>query len=265
LSAVGFFVLLLAQAQTIPWNGDSPSKKGDLHGGELVIRGEAGQSRLLITLRDPKLPSNRFVLKTSASGRLTGTAILEMVLLRHPDDEVAERFVRTVDTGGPMAKLSGEFQDREIELPCVSDPENPPSVIRVSVRFEDGGEIRIRPFTIEPWQRGSLTWMAAGGAAMILGLSLGSLGGIYSIMAAIPAFRLAAYRMGGALTLVGLAMVVSAVLLYRFGSPFGIWMTLAVGGGICVVAFGGTMLLLKSALLNDRNRRRDPEAGVEAS
>ena len=247
-------------AQTIPWN-QTPPPEGDLRGGELVAHGEAGKSRLLLTMVDPKLPSHRFVLKTSASGRLSGSAILEMVLLRNPDDTTAERFVRTVDTGGPMAKLSGEFQRREIELPCVSDPENPPKVIRVSLRFEGAGDVHFQPFRIDPWTRGSLTWMASGGAAMILGVTLGAVGGVYSIMAAVPALRDAAYRMGRFLVFLGIAMIVMAVVLYLADWPFGIWMTFGVGGALSVLGFGGTLPLVKRGM-EEAHRLRAASSGV---
>jgi hypothetical protein len=264
LSAVGFLILLtaLAPAQTVPWSQTSPPE-GDLRGQELIVHGEAEQSRLLLSLVDPKLPSHRFVLKTSASGRLNGTAILEMVLLRNADDKTAERFVRTVDTGGPMAKLSGEFQGREIELPCVSDPDNPPKVIRVSIRFDGSGDVRFQPFRIEPWARGSLTWMASGGAAMILGVAVGAIGGAYSIMAAVPALRSAAYRMGRFLVILGIAMTIMAIILFFAAWPFGIWMTLAVGGALSVLGFGGTLPLVRRGIEEAKLLRADSSGMTE--
>jgi hypothetical protein len=262
LSAVGFLILLMAQppAQTIPWS-QTPPPEGDFRGDELVVHGEAEQSRLLLTLVDPKLPSHRFVLKTSVSGRVYGSAIVEMVLLRNPGDKTAERFVRTVDTGGPMAKLSGEFQKRDIELPCVSDPDNPPKVIRVSIRFDGSGDVHFQRFRIEPWARGSLTWMASGGAAMILGVALGAFGGAYSIMAAIPGLRDAAYRMGRILVVLGIAMIVMAVVLCLSDWPFGIWMTFGTGGALSILGFGGTLPLVKRGM-EEANRLRADSSGV---
>jgi len=248
LSAVGFLVLLAAQSpsQTLPWNQSSP--EAVLRGDELVVQGERERSLLLLSLFDPKLPSHRFVLKTSATGTLEAPAVLEMVLLRQQDDKVAERFVRTVDTGGPMAKLSGDFTDREIELPCVSDPENPPKAIRISIRFEGPGEVRFQRFRIEPWALGSLTWMASGGAAMILGVALGAVVGAYAIMAAVPGLRAAALKLGRVLAYLGVAMLVLAFALFLSAWPFGIWMTIGVGGAISVLGFGGTLPLVRRSM-----------------
>jgi hypothetical protein len=264
LSAVGFLVLLTAQSptQTLPWNQALPPE-GEFRGDELVVRGERGRSVLLLSLFDPKLPSHRFVLKTSATGDLEAPAVLEMVLLRHTDDKVAERFVRTVDTGGPMAKLSGEFTGREIELPCVSDPQNPPKAIRVSIRFDGPGEVRFQPFRIEPWARGSLTWMASGGAAMIFGVALGAVGGAYAIMAAVPSFREAALRIGRLLAALGVVMMVLAYALYLRSWPFGIWMTVGVGGAISALGFGGTLPLVRRALAETDRLRVESDGATE--
>jgi len=264
LSAVGFLVLLIAQpaTQTIPWNPSSPPE-GDLRGDELVVTGDGPQSRLLLAIVDPTLPSHRFVLKTIASGSLKSSAVLEMVLLRNPDDDVAERFVRTVDTGGPMAKLTGEFSGREVELPCVSDPENPPKVIRVSIRFDGPGEVRLHAFRIESWELGSLTWMASGGAAMFFGVFLGAVGGVYALMAAVPGLRAAAYHMSRVLAAFGLAMVALAIILCLSDWPFGIWMTVGVGGVVSLLGFGGTLPLIKRGMEETKRLRADSSGTTE--
>jgi hypothetical protein len=260
--AAGLVALLFGQ-QTVPWAAPLPPG-AKIVDGDLVIRGVETDVGLIVSWKAPALPSPRFVLKTSASGEIEGAASFSMTVFQETESGLnAGMVVRTVDTGGPMARLKGRFFQRAVELPITSDPQDPPDVVSVHLQFDGKGEVRLRPFVVEPWQRTSLTGMAAGLAGAILGVLLGLLGGIYALLAAVPGARRIAYQLGRILCVLGVVLLAAAVVFYLTGWPFGIWVSMAAAGALSVVGFGGTLGLVRKGIADADRLRTDSDGSLE--
>ena len=254
--ALALFVGGQQPVQTIPWPKPGYFK---IVNGRLDVS-SLGESTVVLSWEKPKLPSNRFVLKTRATGHARSYAVLEASLIRKTKEgDETTLVVRTNDTGGPMAKLCGDFKDHVVELPFATDPAAPPDLIEVKVHFYDWfeakGWITLEPFTVEPWLPFSLTWFAAGGFAMLIGVGVGLLGGLYALLAAIPTFRRTAYFAGKLLVWLGLLAMIAAAGLFYSSVPSGIWIPVGVAGLLSVAGFGLTLPLVRKGLTDDEQRR----------
>lgn len=252
------FALLFALAAgqgptTIPWNLSETD--GLLNeDGRLVFSDAVFNKRArIIRLVDPKLPSSRFVIKTFAGAMIFSSSSIQLemtVVLRTGDSFV----VRTLDTGGPMAPIIGrrgndvQSVGHDFELPFVSDPSNPPKEIMIDLIGEGAGLVAFSPLTVEPWPRWSLTWLAAGGFAAALGVVLGMIGGLYGLLAAVPTSRRAAFFIGKLVVILGFLMTIGSGVLYFTSWPFGIWLPVGIGGLVVILAFGGTLPMVKKGI-----------------
>jgi hypothetical protein len=258
-----FLGIALGQT-TIPWNSAAPNAVSRTDGRlESETWTSEDHRQVVVHALDPKLPSHRFVLRTRAQGGVTpeGRILFEMTVVQ-PDGTRA--VVRTVDTGGPMAPLKGAF-DRSIELPFVSDPSHPPKELLVEMVSRGGIKIVLEPLTLEPWPHWNLTWMAAGGFGAALGMLLGLLGGVYGLLAAIPALRPAALAFGRLGAASAFLMLVVSLVLYLTSWPFGIWVSMAVGGALMLLIFAGTRPMVRKGIEAADRLRSESGGTLEAS
>jgi hypothetical protein len=264
---------LAQQSERLEWAipKERPKDGFDVFGvfnGKFQVRGYSREAYSkgpipLLKLKSPKLPPGRFVLKSSANGRMSeGQARLEMTVVM---GDGVRLIVQTRDTGGPMAPLIEKLQNRRIELPFVYDTAQPPKEIEVGLVFDGEGDISLVPFTLEPWPRWSLTWLAAGGFAAMLGVALGCLGGVYGLLAAIPSSRRGALTFGKIMAALGVAMIVAAPCLYAASLPFGIWLPVGVAGLVALVAFGGTLLMVRKGIESADRMNANADPGLEPS
>jgi hypothetical protein len=235
-----------SDGNAVPWSAFRP-EAGTIADGRLAVALKPAERKTLLALRDFKPPDNRFVLKTVVDCQaIVGFAVMEMHVVMADGNRLT---VRTKDTGGPMAVLANGAA-RDVELPFVSDPRNPPKEVVVDLVSEGGGEgeWRFQAFRFAPWQRWSLTWLAAGGFAAGLGVVFGMVFGVYGLLAAVPSSRRGAYAFGIVGAVLGLVLAGAGPLLYELAYPFGIWLPTLIAGIVTFSFFAVTLPMVKKGI-----------------
>jgi hypothetical protein len=158
-------------------------------------------------------------------------------------------FSRTLDQQGPMGRLSGSSDWRQLVLPFFSRPDFPaPVALEVNLVLPAGGVVEIGPLRLvqyaageHPLAQASGAWwtdrqggLIGGAAGLVLGV-LGSTVGWLVSKGRAPAFVLGASRLAAGLGVVALAGGVAAV---ASGQPYAVWFPLLLVGAIASCVMG---------------------------
>jgi hypothetical protein len=215
---------------------------------EIVIEvtpGEAAATKV-IEDKDPKAPSHLYILVGKVKYEdVDETAYLEM--WSHFDD--AMYFSRTLgEDKGPMQKIVGTSNWRDIALPFRSKPGMLPDKLVVNVVLPGKGKIWLTELRLKELQEADLMsagdWWGERTAAWtgaIGGSTIGLIGGIIGTLCGAGVGRQLCQGLCFAVIGVcGLALV-AGIAAVSLGQPYHVYYPLLLGGGLGVTVFGLNM------------------------
>jgi hypothetical protein len=269
------------QVRAVTWQ----KLAANVEAGEMEVAGEPkplkvtrvsfdafGGTVRVLELADPKITQSSWEI----SGKVKYANVQEngyIEMWSHFPDGSAY-FTRTLDTSGPLGVLHGTSEWREFRLPFFSEAGKAPSKLVVNVVLPGGGTVWLGPATLKeaiarpapaagavkragggmfaaPW------WGTRGGGVVgaTVGLMCGVYGGVMGILASwARGRRLSIPVMVGGLVVCGL-MVLTALVAWASGQPYGVWYPLLLSGMITGMLTGTLIPVLKRRLEEDELRQ----------
>jgi hypothetical protein len=250
-------LLALSAAQVsaqdpLPWQPVEGKPNVKLHpAGKLqpgpvleVTGGDDRTTTTLLELKDPKLPSHRYML----TGRIkydgvAGQGYIEM-LNTFPNRGTF--FTRTLAQGGPMGELTGSSDWRDLELPFMSEPGLLPEKIVVNVVLPGKGTVYLAPLKMgelagqEEGQMAGAWWgeRQAGLVGGVLGACIGIAGGVIGLGAGLGRGRRGVLLLCWTLIAVGVASLAAGLAALSLRQPYHVYYPLLLIGIITPLVIG---------------------------
>lgn len=145
-------------------------------------------------------------------------------------------FSRTLADMGPMAKLEGTSDWREINLPFTSAPGKLPVKLVVNVVLPGTGVVEFEPFVLSP--SGWWSEQESGLVGGIGGGAIGLCGAVIGVLAGIGAARRVVIGMCIAVIAIGAACLTAGIVGLLLGQPWYVYYPFLLGGSISVAVCG---------------------------
>jgi hypothetical protein len=196
---------------------------------------------------DPKAPSHHYVLKGKI--KYDGVEPAGYVEMWSHFGENEAYFSRTLaDQVGPMQKLDGTHNWRDIDLPFYSKPGMLPEKLVVNVVLPGKGKVFLTELTLTKLeQQGSAAagawWRpeAGGWVGGLGGSALGILGAIVGTLAGVGVARQLCLGLAVTAITFSAACLVAGIVAASTGQPYHVYYPLLLLGGIGVVVFGANL------------------------
>jgi hypothetical protein len=253
--------------EALPWlpAGNRPRvtvhPAGKLADASVVqVTGETGPtSTTVLEVDSPEVPSHRYVLR----GRIRyegveGAGFVEMLSV-FPGRGTF--FTRTLGEVGPLARLSGSGDWRDLELPFLSEPGQLPEKLVVNVVLPGKGTVYLTPLMLSVYEGGigaSAEWWSERQGGLVGGLAgstVGLLGALVGTLVCLARAR------GLVMTVIVLAVVlgavsfVAAIVALALGQPYHVYYPLLLLGILSLVLFGSAVPIVRRRY-NDAEMRR---------
>lgn len=220
--------------------GDRP---GASPGESAEIQGQEGQESLakILEVTNPPVASHQYVVRGRVKyDNVQGAAFIEM--WNDFGDEGAY-FTRTMAEVGPMRKITGTSDWRDLELPFLAEPGMRPKKLTINVVMPGAGSITISPLTVHVFDgpgAGSGWWSPQEGGLVggLAGTALGLLGATIGILAGRCRAKLVVlslFAMGLACGTISLIAGVAALVAKQ---PYHVTYPLLLVGLIALCVFG---------------------------
>ncbi len=216
---------------------------------EVVVQVDGGDAKTttrVVLLDAPNVPSHRYLLRGKVKiDHVVGDGHVEM--LNH-FPKLGAFFTKTLEDDGPLAKLTGSADWREVQLPFVSQEGTLPTRIEVNVVLPGKGKIYLAPFTLEKYEgpmalepEGANAWWSERMAGLLgggAGGTLGICGAIIGVLAGLGRAR--RFVMALCFAFIGLGAVALAVGLVAVAQrqPYHVYYPLLLLGGLSVLILG---------------------------
>jgi len=135
-------------ADPMPWPQPKTDRARIESDGSLSVQGGKGQTTTsLLILDKPKVPSHHYRLVGKIKyDNVAGDGYVEMW------NKIADKgdfFSKTLAPSGPLGKVSGTSDWRELQLPFYSEPNLLPERLTINLVLPGAGKVWITPLTLE--------------------------------------------------------------------------------------------------------------------
>lgn len=234
----------------IPWPAaDKLPPQATLHpagkmAGQPVLQvvGPSVQPITILEVVNPQVTYHEYTLRAKVKYEgVEKTSFLEM-WNHFPGG--GQYFSRTLSPSGPLQKIEGSSDWREISLPFMSKPGLLPSKLVVNVVLPGKGTVYLTPFTLTsgPVSLGTLgEWWSeptsglvggiGGGVVGLIGALIGGLAGLGKARQLVVGLCVAVIAFGG-------LCLVAGIVAVTMGQPWYVYYPFLLGGVICVAVCG---------------------------
>ncbi len=218
--------------------------------GIVSIAGASGPTTTpLISLDKPQVPSHLYRLVGRIKyENVEGDGHLEMLNFF---SGAGPFFSKTLEDGGPLGKISGSSDWRDVELPFYSQPGILPEKIAVALILPAGGKVYLTPLRLTAAHSEFLAGLIGG----LLGTAIGLLGGLVGILASFRGSRRLAYRLLLLCIPSGILLAIAGLVVLQTEQFLDWYYPLLLSGGILAVVALALYPTLKRRLAEDEARR----------
>jgi hypothetical protein len=226
-----------------------PAGKLDKSIDAVVVQVDGGDARTttrVVSLDAPKVPSHRYQLKGRVKvENVVGDGYVEML---NTFPKIGVYFTKTLENDGPLGKLTGTGDWRDVELPFVSQEGVLPSKIEVNVVLPGKGKVYLTPFTVAKYEgpaeleaSAKNAWWSDRAAGLIggsAGGTFGICGALVGVLAGLGRARRFVMTLCFALIAMGVVTFVMGLVAVSLRQPYHVYYPLLLMGGLSVVILG---------------------------
>jgi len=224
---------------TVDWNQTAPLSGRVVDGMVEVTSSGAGGTFPLVAIADPAIRGNGYALTGRIRYRgVAGVGFLEMWSV-FPDG--ARYFSRTLAGDGPQARISGDSEWRDFELPFNLNGSERPVRLELGLVLPGAARVWIGPLELTaPGATSSAWWSDRTGGLIggIAGSLIGITGAIVGVLIARGRGRRPVLTTMVALAVAGSALLVAGAVALAMSQPYAVYFPLILGGIILVAVFG---------------------------
>ena len=204
-----------------------------------VTSSGAGGTFPLVAIADPTIRGNGYALTGRIRYRgVAGVGFLEMWSV-FPDG--ARYFSRTLASDGPQARISGDSEWRDFELPFYLKGSERPVRLELGLVLPGAARVWIGPLDLTAPGATSSAWWSDGTGGLIGGIAgslIGITGAILGVLIARGRGRRPVLTTMVALVVAGSALLVAGAVTLAMSQPYAVYFPLILGGIILVAVFG---------------------------
>lgn len=152
-------------------------------------------------------------------------------------------FSRTLAESGPMGKLAGTGDERDIVLPFQSRPGQLPTRLTVNIVLPGTGKVRLSELTLSAMTE-AVGWWTGPQAGLVGGIGgsvLGILGGVIGFLAGRGKARGLVMALCSLLAGLGAVSLIGGLAALVLGQPYHVWFPLVLLGVIGAGVIGGNI------------------------
>lgn len=224
---------------TVDWNQTAPLSGRVVDGTVEVTSSGAGGTFPLVAIADPAIRGNGYALTGRIRYRgVAGVGFLEMWSV-FPDG--GRYFSRTLAGDGPLARISGDSEWRDFELPFYLNGSERPVRLELDLVLPGAGRVWIGPLELTAPGSASSGWWSdrtGGLIGAIAGSLIGITGAILGALLARGRGRRAVLTTMAGLSIAGSALLVAGAVALALSQPYAVSFPLILGGIILIAVFG---------------------------
>jgi hypothetical protein len=224
---------------TVDWNQTAPLSGRVVDGAVEVTSSGTGGTFPLVAIADPVTSVSGYALTGRVRYRgVAGVGFLEMWSV-FPNG--GRYFSRTLAGDGPQARISGDSEWRDFELPFYLNGSERPVRLELGLVLAGAGRVWIGPLELTaPGATTSAWWSDRTGGLIggIAGSLIGITGAIVGVLIVRGRGRRAVLTTMAALAIAGSALFVAGAAALALSQPYAVYFPLLLGGIILVAVFG---------------------------
>jgi hypothetical protein len=210
-----------------------------VEGAVEVTSSGTGRTFPLVAIADPVIRGNAYALTGRVRYRgVAGVGFLEMWSVFA---DGGRYFSRTVAGDGPQARISGDSEWRDFELPFYLNGSKRPVRLELDLVLPGAGRVWIGPLELTvPGTASSAWWSDRTGGLIgaVAGSLIGITGAILGVLIARGRGRRAVLTTMVALSIAGSALLVAGAVALALSQPYAVSFPLILGGMILIAVFG---------------------------
>lgn len=223
----------------VDWKETAPLSGRVVGDTVAVTSSGTGGTFPLVAIDDPVIAGDAYAL----AGRIryvgvTGVGFLETWSVF---SDGGRYFSRTLASDGPQARISGDSDWRDFELPFYLNGPERPVRLELSLVLPGAGRVWIGPLELtSPGAMSSAWWSDRAGGLIggVAGSLIGITGAIVGVLVARGRGRRAVLATMAALAIIGGCLLVVGLVALARSQPYAVYFPLILGGIILVAVFG---------------------------
>lgn len=214
----------------------------------MKIGGPAANPVTVLIANAPKVQSHSYMLRGKVKyegvekAKIGGEEVPAFLEMWSHFPGGGQFFTRTLANAGPMAKIEGTSDWRDVSLPFVSKPGLLPNKLVVNVVIPGEGTIWLTPLTLTEISAGTAgEWWSEPSAGLVGGIGgsvLGLLGGLIGLLSGIGVGRRFVINLCIAMIAFGAMCLVAGIVAVTLGQPWYVYYPFLLGGVISVAVIG---------------------------